>query len=962
MAKAPGSGGPLEPQEIIAQWLERDLSAEAAAGDLPPAFEVEHILEPMAEMITAGRNPILTGESGVGKTAAVYEFVRRATVGDATGQAWGPEQVRGKRFIQFSFARRAAGLKKNDEVRPEFQKLVDALIQAGKDIVPFFRDIHLAYNFDLEPLLKMLAVRFENPILGEADPLRLRWLLEYHPDLEQSFSTLTVEEPDLDKAAKILDQWAAEQARAHQTRFTEEALSEALYLSHRFLARARLPRKALEMLGQAAIGKRQVTDADVIARFSHAHRVPRWLVDPAVPLKLTDLEEKFRGRVLGQDEAVRVVVNMIGMIKAGLSDLRRPFGVFLFVGPTGVGKTHLAQLLAEHLFGSRDRMIRLNMADYPDEHNARTLFGNPEASSASDQRGVLTQRVMGHPFAVILLDEFEKAHEKVHDRFMQLMDEGSFINGAGETISCRSNIIIATSNTGAEVYRGVQFGFSGEADRDNLMQELDNRLEQKFRFEFLNRFDQIVHFQPLSRQDIRTIALRELEQLEKRAGFRQRALTLEIEESVLDWLAVHGYDSDYGARFLRRAIERHVTTAIADAIVREQPPRGSSIELCVRGNRVVARLAKQEEAAVSPLPRPELPLAVVGLRAGEADREELIGRTREVLDEATDLLDGLAARRQRYGELLEQMNGVGFWDDAEERREVLDEFRDLDVSIQVESRLARPLEQLREVMETEAADDGDPGVDPGALARKLESAAHALADWRARQAEEGPAAVWVVISNADPMRPAGKWLRDLTQMELNWCSRLGLTASIAAYEEQDGELSRVALEVQGPGAVAYLIPEAGLHRMHREDDHRPSDLRARVDLIPHSVAPREESWPNLTTLRAHKPLLGIEPTCKGRVELEHRGLSMEFVGVRPVTLGHFLHDLQRAWSQLATPDAPEPLDAEDFSVDSSEVARVYGENGAGARDPRTGATVPRLRDALRGNLDEFLDAWRKQHV
>src|SRR5690606_17619214 len=166
---------------------------------------------------------------------------------------------------------------------------------------------------------------------------------------------------------------------------------------------------------------------------------------------------------------------------------------------------------------------------HQDEHADEVLFGKPNAYSTSERRGLLSTRLLGHPFAVLLLDEFEKAHEKVHDRFLQLIDEGSFINGAGETLNCRSTIIIATSNAGAEVYRGQPIGFSGERDLTSLDHELDRLLYKRFRLEFLNRFDQIVHFHPLTRQGIRAIALREIDALRLRSGIRSRGLTLEVD-------------------------------------------------------------------------------------------------------------------------------------------------------------------------------------------------------------------------------------------------------------------------------------------------------------------------------------------------------------------------------------------------------------------------------------------------
>ena len=921
-----------DPKQTIDEWLERDLSQAAAEGLLPPAFEVDDVLDQIVEYIAAGRNPILTGESGVGKTAAIYELVRRVRAGTVL------PQLRDKRFVQFSIQVRAAALKQSYHVVQEMQKLIEALVRSGDEIVPFFRDIDLAYQFGLESQLQVLTYRISAPILGEGNRATAEAMFEHLESLQQVYSVVDVEEPKLARTARILEQWAAEQAQRREppaVEYTPEALEHALHLTHRFLARSRLPRKALDLLGQlapVAAQRRPVTGADVIERFCRHHRTPRVLVDPAEPLDLGELERTFESRVLGQREAVRAMVNMIGLIKSGLSDMRRPFGVFLFVGPTGVGKTHVAQLLAEYLFGSRDRMIRFNMADYQQESDAGVLFGNPEGTTMAARRGLITQRLMGHAFGVLLLDELEKAQARTHDRFLQMVDEGAFINGAGEMISCRSTIIIATSNAGAQIYRGQAFGFAGRGGIEEKDRQLDGVLEKHFRFEFLNRFDQVVHFHPLSREDIRTIALRELEDLQHRTGLKQRKLALEIDESVLDWLAVQGYDPCYGARFLRRAIERHVATTLADLIVRRNPSPSSTLTLTVRQNRIVARLADAETASGARRVEKESVALAVGTGAEERilDRESLLSEVERLRQVAAPLLTELEQQRDQRSDLLTRMNEPDFWSRGPERNEVLDQFRALDVAIRAGGRLAKPLLRLEDVEEEPL----------NRLARAVEAASRALRDWQTRRAEEGEHAVWLLISGGDPLHPAGEWLTTLAEMELAWCRKLHLTAAVVAYELLDGELGRVALDVEGPGSAVYLEMEAGVHRWCRAQG---ADLKARIEVVPKapsSAVVRE----NLQTARRIRPLFNLEPDCRGRIELEQRGVTVELLGAHHPTLSHLLDDLERHWRSESIGQLP--------------VARIYGEAGTGARDPRTEVMLPRLRDVQRGKLDKFLDAWQ----
>jgi MoxR-like ATPase len=945
------------PDDVLSGWIERDLTAAARAGELAPAFCVDELLSQLGDIIAAGRAPILVGDAGVGKSALVHELLRRLhdprVAGDENGDHGEPAgapsaqliaRLGDRRVVQISMRRRAASLRDpRRQMGEEMQKLVDALCASDEPIAPFFRDIHLSYQFDLEPHLETLAIKFDGPILAEGDAVLVQILLEYHPELDQHFVTVSVPEPGLDRMQSVLASWSRDHAARTGVQFTPEALSHALYLSHRFLSRSRMPRKAIDLVEQVAAtaGPRPTVDvAEVIARFCQSHRVPRALVDPGVPLDLDAVREQFTSQVLGQPDAVRAVIDIIGLIKAGLSDARRPFAVFLFVGPTGVGKTHLAQLLAEFLFGSKERIIRINMADYAEPSKAEVLFGDPNGTSAQ-MRGVLTVRVSGQPFAVLLLDEFEKAHASIHDRLFQLMDEGAFMNGAGESISCRSMIIIATSNAGSEVYRVNYFGFAPHAvDLAEKEKELDRKLRETFRFEFLNRFDRIVHFHPLAREHIRTIALRELELIEHRAGITQRNLELDVDEVLLDWVTVQGYHPNFGARFLRRTIERHVVTALAAAVVRESPPPGARLAVTVRAGRVVAFVAHDPNASSAADSRREEVALPVGTTVSTVQLDEagLRARAEEILERAQPLLGALAGKQDGRTDLLERMNEPGFWEDEEQRVQVVERFRALDVAIRSEQRLAEPFEILREALD--ASDAAQPLRKR--LAEPLERAAHALNEWETRLAEEGPSALWIAISNADPLRPAGTWVEDLALLELAWCERLGLDVQIIGYSSADGHIGRVFLEVEGPGAASFLAMEHGVHRLHRGNQ---APWRATCEIIPKRAAPAEPTT-QLRPVKSHTGTFGVEVNARGQVHVPARGLVVEILGHRQPSLAQLLADLAEAWQ---TP-AAEPTD----------IARTYAEGGTGARDPRTGVVAPRLKHVLAGQLDRFLDGWRRR--
>ena len=913
-------------QAVFAEWVERDLTQLAAKNRLEPAFEVDDVVQQLVDIVASGRHPILCGVAGVGKTAIIQELVLRAEKGA------GIVELAGRRVLELSLRARLASCPKPEQMRPAMEQLVAALLEADGEIVPFFRDIDVAYQLDLEPLFARLAARLSTPILAEGDAYTVEAMLEGAPDLEHHFVRVIVPEPDLEKTERIVQHWTLRQESLGRA-FSAPALSTAVELTHRFLSRSHMPRKALELLDQtrAVVGsRREVNASDVIDRFYRTYKVPRLLIDPEVSFDPLTTERLFSSQVLEQPEACSAMVRMVSAIKAGLSDPRRPFGAFLFVGPTGVGKTHVAQLLAEYLFGSRDRLLRLNMADYQDPSDASKLFGSPEAYNASLRRGQLAQRLLGHPFAVILLDEFEKAHALVQDRFLQLVDEGVFINGVGETVSCRSTIVIATTNAGAEVYREQPMGFVAPQGASALDRELDRTLLRHFRVELLNRFDQVVHFHPLPRRGIRAVALREISELRKRSGFRGRALELEVDEGVLDWLTAHGYDPLYGARFLRRTIERNVTTAIADLLVQEEPPSGARVELVVRSGRIAARLPDPAAAKEKESVRLE-ERGTVKLR--HMDRGMLEGEARALLQRSAPLLEALKIRRQQRSELLGEMGDPELWRDRAETQRTLESYRALDVRVAAETRLASPIERLDELFARGQA------TTSSELARALERALEATVSWEDLESEEGPSTVWLVLRNLDALTSSADWIEQLVAMEQNFCRRLQLATAVVAFGVNDDKLSKAVLEVEGPGAGLYLGMERGVHRLHRS---QRGDLRVRIDVVPASPPPAALSRTRM--LRHPLELLGLHAEHAITIHDAARGIDLELLGADAATLAHLAADLGAGL---------EPTSGE------LETSRIYAIGGVGARDPRTNARVPRFRDAMAGKLHPLLEAWRK---
>lgn len=941
----------FDADKVIGLWMDRDLTALAEAGALPPTVGLEPELDKIAMLVRSGYSPVLVGDSGVGKTAVVQALARRLRA----DPRWLPE-LAGRRVLELSLKRAASGPgRRRGEDRNEAaarlsERLARALAMRREQVIPFIRDFHLVYSYDVESCFSALPERAGVTVLAEGDRRMIQRMFEYEVEFERSFVILPLSEPRLEAVTRIVQAWN-ESFSVGGKRFDAAALDMAVELAHRFVSRDRMPRKAINLIRQVqslSPAGRDIGAADVMRRFCELYHVPRMVVDPAIQLDLDEVRRSFSDKVLGQARAIDAVVRVIGVIKAGLTDPRRPFGAFLFTGPTGVGKTEVAKVLAGFLFDGPDRVIRINMADYALEGSASILFGASTSDSLARRRGDLATRVAGEPFAVLLLDEFEKAHAEVHDRMLQLIDEGCFINGAGELVSCRSMIIIATTNAGAEVYRGQSFGFvrpESVADRDA---EIDRRLEQRFRLEFLNRFDEVVHFHPLSRETIREIARRELGALRQRSGLRYLKLNFEVDDDVLDWLATNGFDPDYGARFLRRTIERHAATAIAEVLVKAPGGTegngltGATIGLSVRQGRVVARLV------LPPPATPPVRRAAVALPRGaavqvrELNWRALEEQARRLRDAAAPLAVQLEQRRERCSHLLEQMNDAALWTDAQRRQPLLDEFRTADLTVRALERVVTPALALDEWLSKRAAAADRPRWLP-AFAQAVEQAARALQDWELRLAEEQVGGAWLIVSSVDVLAPVSRWIEDLVRMELSWCERLGLAARLAGCDVRDGQLVQAALEVEGPGTLPYLTPEVGLHRFVYRGSR---GMRARVELAPRSAHSLTHAKGAVRMLpRPQDAPLGLRATCCGRLEIETRGLVIDWLSDRAETLAHLMADLKDCWQT-----AP---------VDSPDTARIYNEDGGGGRDPRTGAALGDLRQVLSGELHVFLDGWRQ---
>ncbi|MBU8894295.1 AAA family ATPase [Corallococcus sp. H22C18031201] len=915
--------------------IDRDLTAQARDGKLPAAHGVDAaVTEVLALLTRGGKHPLLAGEAGVGKSALVQEVARRIAEGRVDAE------LTQARLVEVSVANILARSTQR-QAAESFEELLSHLGRHPCPIV-YIRDLPAALGGPLAPVavraLRTGGLRF----IFETEPKRVQELLRADEALAERLHLLPMHEPPLEKARWVVGRVAEELEKELRLPIDPAACDMALRLSAKFLLAQRMPRKAIELLKETAAeaagaARDHVGPEDVLTRFCAATRLPRFVVDDALPLDLEETERFFGERLLGQTDAVGAVLRSVALLKAGLNDPRRPLGVFLFAGPTGVGKTQLAKLLAEYLFGSADRLVRLNMADYPNDGDESVPFGAAWAPALETRRGELSALLDGKVFSVLLLDEFEKAARSVHDRFLQLFDEGTFVNGAGETVSCNNTLIVATSNVGAEVYREPGLGFSSPKRAEEQVHEVDRRIAEAFRPEFLNRFDALCHFRPLSKVDIRKIAQREVGRVLEREGIRARALDVEVTPEVVDLLVERGYSPQFGARYLQREIEKTLTAALAVEIARRPLPPGTPV-------RVEARVQGKVVAVAEPIPAPRevtaqllLPTAKAAAVKRRLDRKSVLSEMDRMVGRARELAtsSGRPELEVRRTALLAETQAPDLWDDPTHAAEVIRAFRAVEAQINELERLEAACLFARRLVR-EAKNE----VQLASAAKQVEDVAREVQMAEAMHASGATARdneALVDICASDSAEAQELWVQELASMYLGWAQRRGYEAMAVAEAEAP---ARVVVRIAGPGAFGFLSGEAGMHRRIEEEKRQRAYVRV------HRGGPLEEEEEELLDLGG-RPIKSHEGAYLQRVRTEVTARDESTGRVITLAGSSELDELKGIAARVVSGQGGS----------TEEARRYYLGRGARVEDPRTGAGTPRVKDVLRGELDVFIAAW-----
>jgi ATP-dependent Clp protease ATP-binding subunit ClpC len=624
----------------------RDLTALAREGKLDPVIGRADEIEQTVEILSrrTKNNPVLIGDPGVGKTAIV-EGIAQRIVNDEV-----PETLAGRRLVALDLSGMIAGTKYRGEFEERLKGVIDEIRENSDQLIVFIDEMHTVVGagaaegaMDASNMLKPALARGELHVIGATTINEYRKNVEKDPALERRFQPVLVREPTVEETIQVLHGLKDRYEAYHRVRITDEAIVAAAELSDRYIGDRFLPDKAIDLIDQASARVRlraktkpedtkaleeeigrlererdqavnsedfnragklktridekqtelssrrqgrqrapEVTIEDIAEIVSRATGIPVSQLTQEERDRLLKLEERLHERVIGQDEAVEAVAEAVRRGRAGLGDPSRPIGSFLFLGPTGVGKTELARTLAEIMFGDEEMMIRLDMSEFQERHTVSRLVGAPPGYVGYEEAGQLTEAVRRKPYSVVLLDEIEKAHPDVFNMLLQILDDGRLTDAQGRTVDFKNTVVIMTSNLGSD-------RIQAHARRDGqswerLKEELMDLLKMHFRPEFLNRIDEVIVFHALEKEQVVDITGLLLDKVVRR--LRAQHIEMSFTDEAVRFLADAGFDPEFGARPLRRTIQRLVENALSRMLLDGTIDEGDRVTVVVKDGRL----------------------------------------------------------------------------------------------------------------------------------------------------------------------------------------------------------------------------------------------------------------------------------------------------------------------------------------------------------------------------------------
>ncbi len=659
----------------VLDYFSEDVTKKAHEKRIDPIIGRDREIERVIHILNrkTKNNPVLIGESGVGKTAIVEGLAQRIAEGNV------PVALKGKRVLQLNMGSVVAGTKYRGEFEQRFDDIIKEATESKGDIILFIDELHTVVgsgsaegSLDAANILKPALSRSALQVVGATTTNEYRTSIEKDRALERRFQSIMVEEPSQEDAIKILQGLKKTFEVFHKLHITDGAIEAAVKLSKRYITERYLPDKAIDVLDEAAAGKSvlqkdvasprlqevekglkdieqkkqtavkeqqyqyalklrkeeedlleekktllaqddgdrrtpiDITEDDINTVVARMTGIPVTRLLKTETKRLTALESVLRKSIVGQDEAIQKIARAIRRSRVGIADTKRPIGSFLFMGPTGVGKTELVKTLATEIFQREDALIKIDMSEFMERHNVSRLTGTTAGYVGYEEGGQLTEAVRRKPYSVILFDEVEKAHPEFFNILLQIMEDGKLTDGQGKTVDFRNTIIVMTSNIGADKLTkeagkiGFKLGEDAKREEqvyDEKKAEVLRELKDNFRPEFLNRIDNIIIFNALSQESIQKIVQIHVDALAQR--MKEHGFALTLDAKALSILATLGFDPEYGARPVRRVIQEKLEDEIAESILKGMFKKGDTIKIVGKGESTL-ELMHDDAPAIKP--------------------------------------------------------------------------------------------------------------------------------------------------------------------------------------------------------------------------------------------------------------------------------------------------------------------------------------------------------------------------
>lgn len=610
---------PLEKNTLHLKKYAEDLTELAENGKIEEVIDVDSEIERILQILIrkTKNSPILVGEPGVGKSAIVGELARRTANKDM------PEIFGDRRIISLDVSSLLSGAKYKGDLEERLYNILDD-IKNNPSFLIFIDNFHMISVIGLQEstvqashIIKKALVDGSLQVIGACSIADYDKYIAKDFSLRRRVKEVIIEEADDEKAIKILKTVKKRFEKFHNVTITDEACERAVELSRKYIKNKFLPDKAIDIIDDASARKRleygkigiienieipalEIKSSDIEKIISKMAKIPLEKLTEDESKKLINLPIILSEEVVGQKDAIDAISKAIQRARVGLKDANKPIGSFIFLGPTGVGKTQLCKSLAKILFDDEESFIRVDMSEYQEKHTVSKFIGSPPGYTGYNEGGQLTEKVKKRPYSVVLFDEIEKAHFDVYDILLQVLDDGHLTDSKGERVSFKNTIIIMTSNVGqTTIKKDMNLGFSANEETyrklntEKRKKHYLSELEKNFRPEFLNRIDEIVVFNSLTRDNLNEIVKIMISRLQER--LEERDIKIDIESSAVNLILKEGYSEEYGARPLNRAIQKMITDQLTIKILKKEIKNKDKIKIAAENEKISFDIDTREE-------------------------------------------------------------------------------------------------------------------------------------------------------------------------------------------------------------------------------------------------------------------------------------------------------------------------------------------------------------------------------